>query len=172
MSCADLRALMFHSVSSSSPLRWASVDGRQNHLRDVARGSVILGIAILTGTSSLFGWAASRTSRQITRRALRRSHLGSGPSLGGPGVIIAVPLSLTIYNPRQDMQPFVNAILEVILPPSGDPDAPLQTERQAKRPTSRLPLSVPVYYIPRRRRSRVSDLLDQYDEFDKLAQFD
>ena len=87
-------------------------------------------------------------------------------------MIIAVPLSLTIYNPRQDMQPFVDAILEVILPPSGDPDAPLQTERQAKRPTSRLPLSVPVYYIPLRRRSRVSDLLDQYDEFDKLAQFD
>ena len=43
-------------------------------------------------------WAASRTSRQITRRALRRSHYGSGPSRGGPGVIIAVPLSLTTYT--------------------------------------------------------------------------
>ena len=49
---------------------------------------MILGIAILTGTSSLFGWAASRTSRQITFRALR----------GGPGEIIAVPFSLTAYR--------------------------------------------------------------------------
>ena len=59
---------------------------------------MILGIAILTGTSSLFGWAASRTSRQITFRALRRSHYGSGPSRGGPGEIIAVPFSLTAYR--------------------------------------------------------------------------
>ena len=43
-------------------------------------------------------WAASRTSRQITKKALRRSHYGSGPSRGGPGGIIAVPLSLTAYS--------------------------------------------------------------------------
>ena len=36
---------------------WAYVDGRWYRLRDVAGGSVILGIAILTGSSSLFGWA-------------------------------------------------------------------------------------------------------------------
>ena len=45
-------------------------------------------------------WADSRTSRQITKKALRRSHLGSGPSRGGPGGIIGVPFSLTIYNPE------------------------------------------------------------------------
>ena len=31
-----------------------------------------------------------------------------------------------LNDPRQDMQPLFNAILEVIPPPSGDPDAPLQ----------------------------------------------
>ena len=41
----------------------AKVDGRQNRLRDVVGGSVILGSAILTGSSSLFGWAgACRTA--------------------------------------------------------------------------------------------------------------
>ena len=35
---------------------WAKADGRQNRLRDVVGGSVILGTAIITGSSSLFGW--------------------------------------------------------------------------------------------------------------------
>ncbi len=35
---------------------WAKVDGRQNHLRDVAGGSVVLDTAILIESSSLFGW--------------------------------------------------------------------------------------------------------------------
>ncbi len=34
---------------------WAYFDDRQNHLRDVVGGSVSLGTAILTGSSSLFG---------------------------------------------------------------------------------------------------------------------
>ena len=49
-------------------------------------------------------WAASRTSRQIRFRALRRSHYGSGPSRGGPGGIIAVPLSLTVYIPSHTLE--------------------------------------------------------------------
>ena len=32
------------------------MDGRWNHLRDVAGGPVILGTATLMGSSSLFGW--------------------------------------------------------------------------------------------------------------------
>ena len=36
----------------------------------------------------------SSTSRQITFRTLSRSHLGSGPSRGGPIGIIAVPFLL------------------------------------------------------------------------------
>ena len=36
--------------------------------------------------------------RQITSEALRRSHYGSDPSRGGPGKIIAVPFSLTVYR--------------------------------------------------------------------------
>ena len=43
-------------------------------------------------------WAASRTRRQIIRKALRRSHFGSGQSLGGPGGIIEAPFSLTAYS--------------------------------------------------------------------------
>ena len=35
---------------------WAYLDGRQNRLRDVARGSVILDTATLAGSSSLFEW--------------------------------------------------------------------------------------------------------------------
>ena len=33
------------------------MDGRQNHLRDVAGASVVLDTAILIESSSLFGWA-------------------------------------------------------------------------------------------------------------------
>ena len=40
------------------------------------------------------------TSRQITLRALRRSHFGSGPNHGDPGEIIAVPLLLIANRQR------------------------------------------------------------------------
>ena len=37
---------------------------------------------------------------QITRKALRLTHNGTGPTRGGLGGIITVPLSLTIYRSR------------------------------------------------------------------------
>ena len=36
---------------------WAKVDGRQNCLRDVVGGPVIIDTPIPTESSSLFGWA-------------------------------------------------------------------------------------------------------------------
>ena len=46
------------------------MDGRQNCLRDVAGGSVILGTAVLTGSSSLSTW--TRLSRYISTLVMRR----------------------------------------------------------------------------------------------------
>ena len=49
----------YEGVPCHEPKRnwWAKVDGRQNHLRDAVGGIVILGTAILVGSSSFFGWA-------------------------------------------------------------------------------------------------------------------
>ena len=57
------------TVSASPPTY--TVDGRQNHLRDVAGGSVFLGTATLTGSSSLFGWTHGimRTIELLDRNA-------------------------------------------------------------------------------------------------------
>ena len=62
----------------SSPLRWAKVDGRQNHLRDVSKASVVLDTAILIESSSLFGWAKRDSyswgpSRRAASSSLPRS---------------------------------------------------------------------------------------------------
>ncbi len=54
---ADGKLDLFKSGKLDFTLWWAKVDGRQNRLRNVAGGSVILGIEPLAGSSSLFGWA-------------------------------------------------------------------------------------------------------------------
>ena len=77
---------MLDGISSSRPGEWTGLRG----------GQWPCSYEVTTWSMGLVGRLENKSTDH--QKALRRSHLGSGPSRGGPGEIIAVRLSLTIYT--------------------------------------------------------------------------
>ena len=76
------------------------MDGRWNHLRDVAGVSVILGTAVLPGSSSLFRWACFDR---------RQNHLRD---VAGQPVSLPKPSAQALYRARRQRANIVHDLLK------------------------------------------------------------